>query len=135
MTMLLLFSGVGLPGGGGAGILISGSSFTRKRFQEIVAAREARAALERKAQQATGERQDALTQAARAAEQAISSIEAQETETRKAELAKLTSMMEAASSASKVVRSIQLANAACAYAKRMTDADDEDEAMALLLLH
>lgn len=109
-------------------------NFSRKRYEELLAALAAQDALARKAKEATGKRRIALKRAADAAAEAIESAREQaESAENAGQIARLTAAMEAATGAVKVKAIISEARAALDAANAILDDLDEEEVIMLLL--
>lgn len=112
----------------------TGSYFSRKRFDEFMAAWRAQEALEAKAAEETGKRKVALEKAAEAAAEAIEVAQASES-AEAADLERLIAAMEAADRATKFKDILKQARLATIAAEALIqEMEDEEEAM-LLLLH
>ncbi len=113
----------------------TGTAFTRKRFDEFMAAWRAQEALEARATEEIGKRRIALERAAEAAAVAIEAAQASEV-AEAADLERLIGAMQAADRAVKVkdiLRQAKLATlAADAFIQEM---EEEEEAIMLLLMH
>lgn len=115
----------------------SGSTFTRKRFDELMAAERALANAERKADETQNKKvSKAVNAAALVAEQAIEALRANEA-IELAETAKLTRALEGAARAKSVAETISQARAAQVLAKailaELEEIEDEEAAIMLLL--
>lgn len=113
----------------------SGIAFTRKRFDELMAAWRAQEALEAKAKESTGKRRKAMQAAAEASANVLRAVEElreeAEAATKTRELVELTNALDAARAAKGMTETIKLARAAENYAQQMMD--DEEEALFILL--
>lgn len=111
-------------------------NFTRRRYEELLAALAAQDVLVRKAQVETGKRRVALQRAADLAAEAIEAVREQaETAETDGQIARLTVAMEAATGAIKVKAIISAANAARDAANAILADMEEEEEVIILLLH
>ncbi len=115
-----------------------GSHFSRKRFDELMAAQRAQDEAERRAAELKNSKQKAeLLKAAAVAQRAIDTIRASEDAEAAhefAQLVQMTAALEAATGASKVVAIIADARAAQDHAMAiLSEMEEEDEAVMLLL--
>lgn len=115
----------------------SGANFSRKRYDEFIAAWRAQKELERRAKEAEGKRRKALKAAAEAAAEALRAIEAKREEvaaaTLEAEALSLKNTIDAALSAKTMAATINLALEVVRVASEQADIEDEEEAIMLLL--
>lgn len=109
----------------------SGSSFSRKRFEEIRAAQRAVEAAGRKALELKTKQAEALKKAAVAVEQVAREVEEHEST---ADLERLTEMLVAATNATRATSVLKNAKAAYEHAMASLEWEDEEE-VEMLLLH
>lgn len=116
--------------------------FTRKRFDEFMAAERAGDEAEARARELSGKKRKALTAAARAADDALLSLREQESDAAesaaRADLERMAAALRAASAAGTLAEIVAQARAAVALARaiaaHITQVEDEEDAMAALLM-
>ncbi len=108
----------------------SGSSFSRKRFEEIRAAQRAAEEAERRALELQAKQREALQRAALAVERAAQEAEEQESAV---DLTRMTALLDAATNATRSTAIIKNARAAYDAAMLALEMEDEEEAIMLLL--